>query len=162
MTVILTDEEADRIEATARDKGRSPDDVLRDAVSAYLRNFPRRDSEPPKPLGFIGIGASGVRRTSEDMERVLREEFAQHVLEESFSDSSETSADGEERPDLWFIGLLSDDDPPPYAPDEDPGVRRRIAQAIWEDSFGGTRPWTDPDEPSAAGDAMGENVDPTR
>jgi hypothetical protein len=109
IAVILTDEEADHIEATARERGISAADVLHDAVSAYLREVSRREPETPR------------------------------------------QAKSDERSDLGFIGLFSGNESTSYAPEEDPAERERVARLIWEDSFGGTRPWPEPDGPSVAG-----------
>lgn len=101
MIVTLTNEVADQIEATARDQGLTPDDVLHLAVAAYLGEFSRR--EPKK-------------------------------------------SEIDQRPDLWFVGLASSRDATPLKGGPPRTLNEEIAQAVWEDSFGGQRPWIESEE----------------
>lgn len=81
MTVVLTEEEAERVESAARDQGVTPDDVLHDAVSAYLSEVLPQDvneGDVRPDLWFIGIGSSRDHKplTSEppatDMDEEMR------------------------------------------------------------------------------------------
>lgn len=65
-----------------------------------------------------------------------------------------------ERPDLWFVGLASSRDARPIRTSE-PGLSQEIARAVWEDSFGGMRPWTEPDEDEASPIAPDDRPDPS-
>ena len=56
-----------------------------------------------------------------------------------------TTSSSIERPDLWFIGIGSSRKANPTHTDR-ATLRNEIARAVWEDSFGGTRPWSESDE----------------
>jgi len=99
MTITLTNDEANQIEETARERGITPDVVLHDAVSAYLQEIPQQSSKPSEPhdaisgvagrpdLWFIP-GPLDVPATSDIASRfdeVLAESFTQFLLEAEVS-----------------------------------------------------------------------------
>lgn len=86
------------------------------------------------------------------------------VLQGAVEDRSGTSVDGETavRNDLWFIGLFTEENSLSYAPEEEPAVREQMSRAIWEDSFGGTRAWTELDTGSIERNAEDQGSDTPR
>lgn len=85
MTVILTDEEAERIETAARDRGISTDELLHEAVVANIAPTERFAPDDDSWSRIIGIGASGRTDISSRFDEVLAETFTRFLLEEEVS-----------------------------------------------------------------------------
>lgn len=97
MTVPLEDEQIERIEQESRRLGIPSVEVIQRAVDTYLGIFHVNGEESENPiLGIIGLGRSGKRRTSEDIERILEEEYPKYIYEDSFSDFLSTSETAED------------------------------------------------------------------
>lgn len=93
MTVTLTDEEADELEARARAQGVSANDLLHDAVLAYVDSISNESAHQGSLLGIIGIGASGYTDTASRMDEILAEEWTRHLLVDEVSYPDPTTSD---------------------------------------------------------------------
>ncbi len=72
MTLDLSDEVLARLQREADRRGVSLDAVVAELASA-LPTEPRSDA--PKPLGFVGLGASADGRRAADADEILAEGF---------------------------------------------------------------------------------------
>jgi hypothetical protein len=70
ITIVVPDELVALLDNERRRRDVSTGSVVRDALEAYLIH-----GEARKKLAFIGLGGSGVRDTSVNVDKILAEEW---------------------------------------------------------------------------------------
>lgn len=80
-TILLDDDLADQLDYERRRRNQSTTAIVREALAEYLAG----GKANPKKLGFIGIGRSRHRDTSEKFDEILAREWPAAIMADSFS-----------------------------------------------------------------------------
>jgi len=75
-TILLDDGLADQLDYERRRRNQSTTAIVREALTEYLAGGKSTAKSKPKRLGFVGLGRSGYRDTSEKLDEILALEWA--------------------------------------------------------------------------------------